>query len=115
MARARAYDAAEGRLLNFNVFNPEYQIFGHFSRPASVGRRPAASSGRVRGILLIRRCRENGGDERNREGEPSCEEGARTARRTERTRAPCALGATLRYASERASRNITRAAYSAGL
>lgn len=29
---ARCRRPREGRVLNFNVFNPEYQIFGHFSR-----------------------------------------------------------------------------------
>lgn len=49
----RAATRLEGRVLNFNVFNPEYQIFGHFSRSA-YQRRHSATPGGVRGILLIR-------------------------------------------------------------
>lgn len=35
----------EGRVLNFNVFNPEYQIFNHFSRPTYHSRRSSPEFG----------------------------------------------------------------------
>jgi len=42
--RAAELMTREGRVLNFNVFNPEYQIFGHFSRPTWPSRRPRRAS-----------------------------------------------------------------------